>query len=60
MTMLHIDKLRRGRGTDDEYKVVELDPLPAWGETDSLSVVGRRICRVEGREKVTGSARYSY
>lgn len=60
MTVLHIDKLRRGRGTGDEYQVVELDPLPVWGELDSLAIVGKRINRVEGREKVTGSARYSY
>lgn len=60
MTELHIDKLRRGRGTGDEYHVVELDPLPVWGESDELTIVGQRINRVEGREKVTGSARYTY
>ena len=27
MTMLHIEKLRKGRGTGDEYNVVEIDLL---------------------------------
>ncbi len=60
MTMLHIEKLRKGRGTEDEYKVVELDPLPAWGANAELSIVGQPHPRVEGAEKVTGRARYAY
>ncbi|MEA2529742.1 MAG: xanthine dehydrogenase molybdenum-binding subunit [Thermomicrobiales bacterium] len=60
MTMLHIDKLRRGHGTEDEYKVVELDPLPRWGADAALAIVGRPPVRGEGTEKVTGRARYAY
>jgi xanthine dehydrogenase YagR molybdenum-binding subunit len=60
MAILHIDKLRTGEGTDDEYQVVEKTSLPRWGSDVELDVVGRPHPRVEGREKVTGSARYSY
>ncbi|MDP9365733.1 MAG: xanthine dehydrogenase family protein molybdopterin-binding subunit, partial [Chloroflexota bacterium] len=60
MPVLHIDKLRSGQGTDDEYKVVETDPVPRWDAGAALTVVGRPLPRVEGEEKVTGRARYTY
>ncbi|HEX5498940.1 MAG TPA: molybdopterin cofactor-binding domain-containing protein, partial [Thermomicrobiales bacterium] len=34
-------------------------PLAAWGAHADLTVVGRAVPRLEGREKVTGTARYS-
>ncbi|MDQ3702843.1 MAG: xanthine dehydrogenase family protein molybdopterin-binding subunit, partial [Chloroflexota bacterium] len=60
MTILHIDKLRSGEGSEDEYKVVETSAVPRWGRDAVLSVVGRPHPRVEGEAKVTGRARYAY
>ncbi|HET7091984.1 MAG TPA: xanthine dehydrogenase family protein molybdopterin-binding subunit, partial [Thermomicrobiales bacterium] len=34
-------------------------PLAAWGADADLTVVGQAVSRLEGREKVTGTARYS-
>src|SRR5919108_4575837 len=60
MPILHVDKLRSGEGAEDEYKVVETTALPRWGADAALQVAGRPHPRVEGREKVTGRARYAY
>jgi CO/xanthine dehydrogenase Mo-binding subunit len=60
MTTLHIDVLRSGEGKEDEYKVAENEHLPRWDANTTLTVVGKPISRVEGIEKVTGHARYSY
>ena len=60
MPILHIDKLRHGEHTEDEFKVVETTGLPPWDADASLTVVGRPQPRVEGVEKVTGRARYAY
>src|SRR5262245_16265746 len=60
MPRFHVRKLRKGRGEDDEYKVVDAVALPAWGGDAKLTVVGRSVPRVEGAEKVTGRARYAY
>jgi CO/xanthine dehydrogenase Mo-binding subunit len=59
MPTLHIDKLRRGERSEDEYKIVETTSLPRWGAGASLTVVGRPQPRVEGVEKVTGRACYA-
>src|SRR5207253_5664637 len=40
--------------------VVEPESVPAWATDAQLRVVGKRHTRVEGLEKVTGSARYTY
>ena len=60
MTTMHIDILRSGEGKDGEYKVVEREHLPRWGQDTALTVVGKSHPRVEGEDKVTGRARYSY
>jgi CO/xanthine dehydrogenase Mo-binding subunit len=60
MPILHIEKLRSGEHTEDEYKVVETTSLPRWGADASLEIIGRSHPRVEGVEKVTGRARYAY
>ena len=60
VTMLHIDKLRTGKGEEDEYKVVEKTVLPRWGKDADLKIVGKPHARVEGADKVTGRARYTY
>src|ERR687883_1572480 len=57
--LLHIDKLREGEG-EESYKVVEAAGIPRWGADAKLAVVGQPHPRVEGREKVTGRARYAY
>jgi xanthine dehydrogenase YagR molybdenum-binding subunit len=59
MPILHIDKLRHGEPSADEYKMVETTDLPRWEPDASLLVVGRPLPRVEGVEKVTGRARYA-
>ncbi len=60
MTSMHIDILRSGEGKEGEYEVVEREHLPRWGQDTVLTVVGKPHPRVEGEEKVTGRARYSY
>src|SRR5438093_12410037 len=57
--LLHIDKLREGEG-EESYKVVEAAGIPRWDANAKLAVVGQPHPRVEGREKVTGRARYAY
>ncbi|MGH7277155.1 MAG: xanthine dehydrogenase family protein molybdopterin-binding subunit, partial [Candidatus Rokuibacteriota bacterium] len=59
MPRLHVQKLRSGEGTEDEYRVVEATPLPAWDGSSPLAVVGHSHPRVEAAEKVTGRARYA-
>src|SRR5437879_4250556 len=60
MPILHVDKLRSGEGTGEEYKVVETTGLPRWRADATFAVVGRPHVRVEGEEKVTGRALYAY
>lgn len=60
MPIQHIEKLRTGESSPDEYEVVEKTLLPPWGADADLAVVGRPHPRVEGEEKVTGRARYAY
>jgi CO/xanthine dehydrogenase Mo-binding subunit len=57
--LLHVEKLREGEG-QETYKVVEAAGIPRWGADAELKVVGKPHPRVEGREKVTGRARYAY
>ncbi|HXH12043.1 MAG TPA: xanthine dehydrogenase family protein molybdopterin-binding subunit [Alphaproteobacteria bacterium] len=59
MPILHVEKLRSGERSEDEYHLVETAGLPAWDAEASLTVVGRPHPRVEGVEKVTGRARYA-
>ncbi|CAN5833090.1 xanthine dehydrogenase family protein molybdopterin-binding subunit [soil metagenome] len=59
MPIQHIKVLRNG--TDEEaLKVVETAGLPTWDADAKFTVVGRPQSRLEGMEKVTGRARYSY
>ena len=60
MPTLHIDKLRSGEGDEGEYQVVEQAGLPHWGPGLTLQAVGKPMPRVEGKDKVTGRARYAY
>jgi xanthine dehydrogenase YagR molybdenum-binding subunit len=44
----------------EETVVVEEDEPQAWEEGRAFSVVGKGVNRVDGRERVTGAARYTY
>ena len=44
----------------EQRVVMEGDEPPVWGPDADLSVVGQPASRVDGRERVTGAARYAY
>lgn len=44
----------------EETVVVEGDEPQAWEEGREFAVVGKSVNRVDGRERVTGAARYTY
>jgi xanthine dehydrogenase YagR molybdenum-binding subunit len=44
----------------EETVVVEEEEPQAWEEGHQFSVVGKGVNRVDGRERVTGAARYTY
>src|ERR671932_1596029 len=59
MPILHVQKLG-GKGGQEEYEITEEALLPAWSAETKFATVGHRHPRVEGAEKVTGRARYTY
>lgn len=59
MPALHVEK-SRGKDSKEQIQVVEEANVEAWGQGTSFAVVGCPVSRVEGVEKVTGRARYSY
>ena len=60
MPIQHIATLRDGKEDDEKLKVVETRGLPGWAADAKFTIVGERLTRVEGAEKVTGRAQYSY
>jgi xanthine dehydrogenase YagR molybdenum-binding subunit len=56
-------KLKAKVGLAEKPQVVEIEvpdqELPVWDLDAKLAVVGKRILRVEGPEKVTGEAKYT-
>ncbi|HET9110902.1 MAG TPA: xanthine dehydrogenase family protein molybdopterin-binding subunit [Ktedonobacterales bacterium] len=44
----------------EQRVVMEGDEPPVWGADAALEVVGKAIPRVDGRERVTGSAQYTF
>src|SRR5688572_5951089 len=60
MPIQHIATLRDGASEDNKLKVVETRGLPSWEADAEFTVVGQRHTRIEGAEKVTGRAQYSY
>jgi len=56
-------KLKAKVGLAEKPQVVEIEvpdqELPVWDLDAKLAVVGKRISRVEGPEKVTGEAKYA-
>lgn len=59
MPVLHIEK-SRGEDGKEQIEVVEEAQVAPWQRRATFSVVGHAVPRVEGAEKVTGRARYSY
>ncbi len=60
MAKLHIEPKQSEEGEDGaEFQVVEDEGILAWDADSELLVVGQSYPRLEGREKVTGRARYS-
>lgn len=61
MPTLHIEK-KPEPGTDGQpqYEITEETRLPAWDAGANLTTVGQPLPRVEGVEKVTGQAIYTY
>jgi xanthine dehydrogenase YagR molybdenum-binding subunit len=51
---------RTGSGKDATIEVTEQSQVPTWQPGATLSTVGTRQRRLEGREKVTGTAQYTY
>src|SRR5579863_10572540 len=45
---------------NEQRFVMEGEEPPTWGPDAQLSVVGKPIPRVDGRERVTGAAKYTY
>jgi xanthine dehydrogenase YagR molybdenum-binding subunit len=60
MPITHIRTLRDGESGEEKVELVETSAVPAWEDGAELEVVGQPYPRVEGEEKVTGRARYSY
>jgi CO/xanthine dehydrogenase Mo-binding subunit len=60
MPIRHIATLRDGASSEEKLKVVETKGAPAWSNDEQFTIVGERHARVEGAEKVTGRAQYSY
>ena len=56
-------KIKAKVGLAEKPQVVEIEvpdqELPVWDLDAKLSVVGKRVPRVEGPEKVTGEAKYT-
>jgi CO/xanthine dehydrogenase Mo-binding subunit len=60
MPLQHVEVLREGSSDDEELQLVAPHSPPAWAVDADLGVVGQPYTRLEGTEKVTGRARYSY
>jgi xanthine dehydrogenase YagR molybdenum-binding subunit len=58
--MTDIDVKRTGTGTDAKIELTERNDVPSWEAGAPLAVVGTARARLEGREKVTGAAMYTY
>lgn len=59
MPALRIEK-SRGEDGKEQIQVIEEAQVAPWERDATFSVVGQAVPRVEGIEKVTGRARYSY
>ena len=55
-----IQEVQITRDDDGKIQVNETNGLAAWGRDQQFNIVGKPQTRLEGPEKVTGRARYSY
>lgn len=46
--------------TYEEYALVDDDELRPWGEDEELGIVGYPAARIDGAERVSGEARYTF
>jgi xanthine dehydrogenase YagR molybdenum-binding subunit len=60
MPVEHISVLRDGENCEQQIKMTPAQHAPPWLPDAQFAVVGRPHPRIEGAEKVTGRARYSY
>ncbi|MDQ3540937.1 MAG: xanthine dehydrogenase family protein molybdopterin-binding subunit, partial [Chloroflexota bacterium] len=58
--MATIQVSQQGSGDETTVEVIEEDRLQSWPKDGSLAIVGKGHPRLEGNEKVTGRARYTY
>ena len=58
--MVKLRVSQQGTGEKAKVTVTEEDDVQTWSRDASLAVVGTAASRLEGNEKVTGRARYSY
>ncbi len=55
-----VQEIQITRDEDGKLQVNETTELAAWGRDQQFNIVGKPQKRLEGAEKVTGRARYSY
>jgi xanthine dehydrogenase YagR molybdenum-binding subunit len=58
--MTEIEVKRTGTGKESTIELTEHSDVAPWGGEAQLAVVGTSPSRLEGREKVTGTAVYAY
>jgi len=58
--MVTLNVTRKNQEGEVKIEVSELDTISPWSATESFAVVGKSVPRLEGNEKVTGRARYTY
>ena len=58
--MTDIEVTRTGSGEETKIELTERSDVPTWAAGAPLAVVGTAPSRLEGREKVTGGAVYTY
>ncbi len=59
MPIQHVDK-QKGEDGEDEYSVSEAAEPSPWEKDATFQIIGRPHARLEGPEKVTGRAHYTY
>ncbi len=58
--MVILNVTRKDQDGEVKIEVSEIDGVLPWSASESFAVVGKSAPRLEGHDKVTGRARYSY
>ena len=58
--MIEVRIEHQGEGQEQQVNLIEKERGTGWPAQDAFAVVGKPYPRLEGREKVTGAARYTY